>query len=238
VLIVGIGVLLGRQLFGALGRRARLGELAVLALLLTALALTFTRAAFVAVALGTGSVLWFAPPRLRRLGIGMGVAVLLAAMAVAPVRERLLSAVAAGADAERAAIWSQAVVLLDEHPLVPVSATTPCSVPAATPRPSRAQPAENLCPLPVLVRLGGVWPRGGARLRGGLGPGDRHRLAVAVAHRAGDRSGGGGGLCIAAIALWTVGLAHDVLYHPAVAQVVFGMAGLGLASLDETSEKI
>ncbi len=117
VLLVGIGLLVARQIFARPSHTRRLAELALLTLFSVVLTLTFTRAAMLAAAVGALACLVFAPPRFKW---GVPLALLLAgavALAVPPVRARLASIAGSEASSVRGFLWGHAAEVVADYPL-------------------------------------------------------------------------------------------------------------------------
>ncbi len=224
VLMIGIAALVARQVVWPLARGRRILELSLLGLLSVALALTFSRAAVVAIVAAIGLGLAARAPRGPLVAGGLAIALL------------LLSPWAGGADqlaalnptvATRGLIWSRAVEVIGDHPLGAglgqyrlvadryLEATEPGIVPPGA-------GAHSL----VLTTWAETGPLGLAGFAWAwLG------LAWFCARRLRDRSATIGEQTwaltgvIALTALWGAGLMHDPFFHRVVALAFFALVG-------------
>lgn len=232
VLLIGLAPLLARQLFSTLSRRRRLAELVILTLFGVTLALTFTRAAVLAGAFAAAMVTLFAPRRWQVAGAGLLVVAAVLALSVAPVRERLLSSADQSASDARALIWSQAVRVIADHPLGVGLGNYPAVI-------DRyyggidSNVAPRTYPHNVLL---GAWTETGPLGLVGFVTAFVAPLAACILELRRRRMGlrqvlAATGLFML-VAIGTVGLTHDVLYHNAVALAYAGMLGAVLACLE------
>ena len=234
VLLVGLSILLGRQLFGVMAWRRRLAEAAVTGLLTATLFLTFTRGAFLGLAAAAGGCLLLASWRARLLSLVLALGILGGTASMPQVRARLQSMGDAEASEVRAFLWGESVRVLVDHPfgvgLGNYSQVIGRYYDAVDPTfGTRTYPHNVL--LAAWVETGPVglagyvwaWAAFAAacvqRLRRGEMLPDRGGRSAAAAGLAGS------------LAFWTVGMTHDVLYHNAVGYAFCGLLALCLAFL-------
>ena len=116
VLLLGLSLLVARQLFVELKPRVRVLELTLLSLFLVTLALTYTRGALVALVLGVGLLLCFASRFWKKTACVVAGLLILIALAYSPLRDRILSIGDAAASQERLLIWQTAFHFILERP--------------------------------------------------------------------------------------------------------------------------
>ncbi|MBI5510089.1 MAG: O-antigen ligase family protein [Deltaproteobacteria bacterium] len=238
VLLLGIGVLWSRQLFGALSARRRVAELVLLGLYACTLMFTYTRGALLAAAVAMVATLVFAPRRYKVAGLGLAVVAGILMLSIPSVRGRLASIGGSEAKAVRALIWSQGVRIIADHPLgVGLS-----NYPAVVNRYYDAEdPHFDIRTYPHNI-LFAAWAEAGpiglvayamAWLQVILG------CIAALWRRGGDRAlrvTAGAGL-FGVTALFVVGLTHDVLFHKPVALAFSLLVGATLARLATEPEE-
>ncbi|MEM6531519.1 MAG: O-antigen ligase family protein [Myxococcota bacterium] len=117
VVVIGISVLLARQVTVSLPPLRRIFELTVLVAFFLGLFLTYARAALFAAAAAGAILAITARGRSRYALIGVGVVGIGIALAIPSVRSRVASGLAAQASTERSLIWAQAVRVSADHPL-------------------------------------------------------------------------------------------------------------------------
>lgn len=231
VLLVGLGLVAGRLLFAGLERRRWLIEAGLAALYSVTLLLTYTRGAVLAAGAGLVACLPLAPRRFRWAALALGIAATAGAFGVPSIRERILSIGGSEASSDRALIWSQGARIIADHPLgvglgnysVVVGRYYDTIDPGFS---VRTYP-HNL----VLAALAETGPLG---LLGYVAAWVALALAcVATLRRrqGAARTAAGAGLFVV-VAVWVVGLTHDVLYHNAVALAFAGAVGVVLGYLD------
>ena len=235
VLLLGIGLLLARQMFGDPPARRRAMELGLLAIFGVALLLTFTRGALLGVTAATCACALLASRRWRFAAVSGLIAVALVTLAVPSLRARAMSIGSADAAGERALLWSQAVeIVADRHYGVGLGA-----YPSAVREHYEAVPvgayvpphhyAHNL----VLSAWAETGPLGLAAyvwIWMSLLLACATTLLRAPPEDQLPRIAAAAGL-FAVVGLWTVGLTHDVLYHKPVALTFAALVGGLLACL-------
>lgn len=213
VLLIGIGAFLSRLLCLKMTFGRRCLELLAVLLCVGCLFLTFTRAAFLGVAAATSVMLLATAPRLAWRLLAVGGVTLASLMLWPQISARILSIGHAEASSIRGLIWSQAVRILVDHPWGVGLGNYPQIVGGyydlVDPNfPTRTY-AHNMLlsawaetgPL-GLVAYGLMWWVWG------------HACWSHARHSQNEtmRAVGCAGL-FTCIALWTVGLTHDVLFH-------------------------
>ena len=234
VLLVGLSILLGRQMFGVMPWSRRLAEAGLGVLLTTTLFLTFTRGAFLGLAAAIAGCLLLASWRARLLAMVLALGVMGGLGSMPQVRARLQSMGAAEASEVRAFLWGEGVRVIIDHPfgvgLGNYSQVIGRYYDAVDPTfGTRTYPHNVL--LAAWAETGPVglagyvwaWAAFAAacvqRLRRGEMSPDRGGRSAAAAGLAG------------AVTFWTVGMTHDVLYHNAVGYAFCGLMALCLAFL-------
>jgi O-antigen ligase len=224
VLLIGLAVIVGRQLYAAMSRRQRLVELAVLALFLTTFFLTFARGAILALAAGVALLLVFAGRRLVLATLPVLVVGAALAFAVPSIRHRIESIGSQDASSVRALIWSQAVRIVADHPLgVGIGNYTP----VVDRYYETSSPAFGVRTYPHSLWLAAWAETGPVGLAGYLAA---WLLFVGACARVLVRRGPAAPAAAAGLfgvgATLVVGLTHDVLFHNSVALAVAGLVGV------------
>lgn len=227
VLLIGIAALVARQLCASLSAARRATEALALGLMLACLVFTYTRGAFLGVAMGALCSLVAASRRTQLRAFGACAALALALLLAPQVRARLDSIKGAQAASVRGLIWSQAINVICDHPFgvglgnyTPVigayyDRTDPGFAVRTYPHNillaawAEAGPGGLVAYATVWLSLGHTAWRTARRRR------YRDRPQASDASQA--LSTASAGLFITA-ALWTVGMTHDVLYHNVVGQ--------------------
>lgn len=231
VLLVGIGGLLAHQLFGAPRWPQRLLSAAGLFLFTAALFLTFARGAFLGAAVASTALLALAPWRWRLATCLTAALAVALAWSFPAVRERVVSSAGSEASAIRALIWSQGVRIIADAPLGAGLGNYSRLVGGYY---DTVEPSFVTRTYPHNIVLAAWAETGPAGLLGYVWA----WLALGVACVARLRAQRPGWVAVLAgaglfgtVALWTVGITHDVLYHNAVALAYCGLAGLVLGAL-------
>jgi O-antigen ligase len=232
VLLLGTSFLISRQIFSPLAKKARVLEGLALSLFVSTLFLTYTRAALLGLVAGGFIIIWFASKRWKAAAGSIGILVILVALSYSPVRERVLSIGDATASNERILLWSTAVNVIEDRPWGMGLGNYPsligqyyADVSGATHLPRTY--AHNL--------LLSVWAEAGPL--GALGY-SWMWICVALAcfwrlrkrEFAPTHFIAAAGL-MALIAMWTVGLTHDVLYHKPVCLTFAAFMGAVVGAL-------
>jgi hypothetical protein len=242
VLVVGLGLLVTRQLFSRLERRGRIIELVIITVFAVTLGLTFARGAVLGLVAGMG-VLWlFAPSRIRAVSLAVALLLTAGTMSQPEVRTRLSSILESSAIGDRAIIWTTALSALESSPAgvgLGNYSTLLGQLYQGLPEQARlpAEYAHHMV-LSMWVEMGPIgllswcwfwWGLagmfGGAlwSLRQPPNVGDGAREAAAL------------GLFVL-ITYWVIGFTHDVLYHKPVAMTFFAVLGACLARVGRSGD--
>lgn len=224
VLLIGLAVLVGRQLYGALTRRRRLIELGIVALFVVTFFLTYARGAILALAAGMALLLVFAGRRLVLATLPLLVLGAALAFAVPSIRHRIESIGSQDASSVRALIWSQAVRIVVDHPLGVGIGNYP---PVVDRYYETSSPAFTVRTYPHNMWLAAWAEAGPVGLAGYIGA---WLLFLSACARALVRRGPAAPAAAAGLfgigATLVVGLTHDVLFHNSVALAVAGLVGV------------
>ncbi len=232
LLLIGVGLLTARQLFMSLTPRRRAVEVALLGLTGTTLLLTFARGALLATGVAVAACVLFASRRWRLAAFG---GVLMASIIVAgvpAVRERVVSMASQGTSSVRGLIWSQGVRVLADHPL----GTGLTNYPRVIGRYyDLVDPDFDIRTYPHSVVMASWVESGPVGMVAYTWAWVAFFLCcVDVLRR---RCGGAESVAaatglFAVVALWVVGLTHDVLFHKPVALAFTAAVGLVIAWSD------
>jgi O-antigen ligase len=230
VVLLGIAVLLGRQLLVSLRPRQRGIEIGILVLFFVTLLLTFTRGAILGIGAAVAVTIWLGTPRWRMRAMIAVVLITAAGFSVPAVRQRVASIGVSSTGSDRAFIWAQAVQIVGDHRLGIGLANYPTWAAAYY---EEARSPYNL-PLTYPHSLVmGAWAEAGPV---GLGGYVAMWLALAMAGVGGLRRRddtrlltAGSALLLVTVALWVVGITHDVLFHKPVALTFAAIVGACLA---------
>jgi len=245
VAVLGISILVSRQLVIPFKLKPRLLELALIILSTATLLLTFTRGAVLGVLVAVAVAIWMGSPRWRLRAVIAAVIVATIALSAPTVRNRIASIGSRSTGLDRAFLWAQGVELLADHPLGAGLANYPTlseqyytaagslyNVPRTYPHSLVLAAWAEAGP----VGLGGyitMWlALALAALRGA-----RRREDRLIHLRRGEhvRAAGTALLCTIG-AFWTLGITHDVLFHKPVALAFATLVGAFMAELHrETS---
>lgn len=232
--VLGMGILVARQLFFHMGIRRRMLELVVLTSVVAAVLLTYTRGAVLGMLAGVAASIWFASRRVRLVSLAGVVLAIALALTSPSVRDRIASIQGQQASSVRALIWSQAVEVLLDHPLGIGLGNYPKVIgryyDAVEPSFSvRTYPHSVL--LAALVETGplGMACYVAAFVFLGL-------LCMRLLRDSNappwQKTNAGAGL-FALAAFWTIGLSHDVLFHQPVSLAFAALLGFVLSALHE-----
>jgi O-antigen ligase len=222
-------LLLGALAAGAVPRR-RVWIPAVAAVLgLSAVAVTFDRAAYLAIGAAIVVIALFSSVRVRRALVPALAAMLLLALLHGGIRDRFTSAFSTGANSDRVFIWSQAVQIIRDHPVAGIGFA---NYPKVCGRYyDRVDPSFGMrtwahnTELSTLAEMG---PLGLLALLWLFAA-----AARALVRRMSRDSFALGGLA-ALVALFVIGQAHDVLYDTKVMYALWLALGLALSPLPES----
>jgi O-antigen ligase len=222
---------------GAVPRRPAFLIAAATALGLAGIAVTFDRAAYLALCGAAAVVAVCAAPRARRALVPVLAALLLLAALHGGVRGRFLTAFSVTSNSDRAFIWSRAVEMLRDHPLQGVGFANYSK--AGARYYDRADPsfpmrtwAHNQ-PLSTLVETG---PLGLAALVWVFAAA---AAALLRRLRSGDRLAPGGLAALAAVAI--IAQVHDVFYDTKVMYALWLALGIALSprtSFEDADEPV
>ncbi|GAC1347672.1 MAG: hypothetical protein NVSMB23_27310 [Myxococcales bacterium] len=224
-------LLLGACAAGALRGRARVFALAAAALGLAAVALTFDRAAYLGLLAAVAALLIALPgearrARRRRFSFALGLAVALAGAAAVPgVRARFASGFDLRGNGDRVFLWSRAREIVRDHPLFGVGfGNYPRVCGAYYDRVDPAFPMRTWAHNSALSLLAETGPLG---LCAGAALGVAVLAALLLRLRREPQGAALGGLG-AAVALFAIAQAHDVLYDTKVMYSLWLALGVSL----------
>jgi O-antigen ligase len=234
VAIVGFAAFAGRQLFATLSRRRRLLELGALVLIGMAILHTYTRGALVALGVGGLACLPLAPRRLQLAALAAVVCGLLTVTTIPSVRERAHSIGLGEASTERSLVWSRAAEILADHPLGIGLGNYPAVVGRYY---DEVEPSFAVRTYPHNMALAALCETGPLGLAGyAIAYGALLLACIRTLRRRaidGRRRAAAGAGLYATVAILTVGLTHDVLYHNAVALAFAALVGVVLTWVGE-----
>lgn len=234
VLLVGLSIVLGRQMFGVMPWPRRLAEGAAGVLLTITLFFTFTRGAFIGLAAATLGCLFLASWRARLLALVVALGVVGSLGSLPEVRARLQSAGDAEASEVRAFLWGEGVRVLVDHPLGVGLGNYSQVVGRYY---DAVDPTFGTRTYPHNVLLAAWAETGPVGLAGYVWAWAAFAAACVQRLRRGESSVDRGGRSAAAAGLagvltfWAVGMTHDVLYHNAVGYAFCGLMAMCLAFL-------
>jgi O-antigen ligase len=210
---------------GAVPRRRIWIVAAAAALGLVGVALTFDRAAYLALCVAALVVAVLAAPLARR-PLLVGLAAIALAAAVHPgVRSRFLTTFSVASNADRGFIWSRALEMIREHPIRGVGFANYSK--AAAPYYDRVDPSFPMRTWAHNIELSALVEMGPLGLLAMLWLVVAALRALLRRQRAGDALAVGG---VAAVVAWLViGQAHDVLYDSKVTYALWFALGLSLS---------
>ena len=236
VLLVGLAILLARQIFADLTRRARASEGAAFLIFAATLLLTFTRGAFLGLAASLVGCLLVASWRWRLAGLLLALAAALIIASVPAMRQRVSSIGGTEAADVRAFIWAQGVRIIADHPLGVGLGNYPTLVARYY---DEVDPNFEVRTYPHHVLLA-AWAETGPHGMLGYAFAWVSFITACITRlrwpSVAQRVAAGAGFA-GALAFWTVGMTHDVLYHNAVAFAFCGLMAWTLAYFTLTSRE-
>lgn len=225
VVVIGVCVLLARQATVRLPPLWRAVELALLTAFVFGLFLTYARAALFAVIAAGGLLALTARGRSRVALLALGLLAVTAALAIPTVRERVASGLAAQASTERALIWAQAVRISADHPMGVGLGNYSRVVSAYYDLAQASFPTRTYGHNLWLTTWAETGPLGVVCFIGGFGA-----LGWAGLRRRRDPFGASAMALVACVL--TIGLTHDVFFHPPVAMSWAGVLGYMAARME------